>query len=776
MTALQLPETPLPMIDRNEPAAQGPALFSCTHIDTRDATVGGPSSYWRLMLLESQIMTLHKAANGGPATTTHYPIVRPIAPVTVVGPVKVPVTAPAPSPGPVAVATVFHPGQLIFLDPRFRNFTFPVPRPSTAFNLPVLISPVATPNDQTLFNEPQGGPQHYLPQYQLAFTGSGTEQTYNVSLAVSGSAWLLTVHLQNITDMSVVSNRKAEMPLTRYFLQANLPGRTQTWDFPSAIVDSTSVTLTMPISDTGTLGFIRGAMTDLSVNTVLIVRRSPSLALPVPVTPTPGQPPPPQLYRQSPIAIDSSIPFWFDKEINQSVFANLGAVGGGAAQLISKAVQYPADGTKSYPYWQDPQQPEQIYYLPDAYKIARLATSPHTPSMSVTTLGSDPETLNVTLTFLAVPVTDPGRIAAAVGPAKAAFGLPPSATPSFTILAAAATAIQLQLSLPAPDPSAGSSVVTVNNLVPNTATGIQGSITMGLLQFQQVYLGIFSEVPSLLSGLVTVTEGDAKVDVPFSGQASDFTGDIFDVSVSYDSSTQQVTVVATNAIESPIKVSALPMTLLLSGDSVPFTVSSISPALPVALAPAPVAGSAAATSSSGAGTPLPPSAVTAVLQLAAAQPLDSTYTVQLDLTHVEVDPNSVAIWQAIVANQVVPVQRPMLVKLVAEVFQPQSANVASASSSSASAGQATSVATEPLNAVQVVFQNGQTVTFDPSMQLTGDFYTVSNFSLNVDMKDYILGLGSNSSYTYRVDQHFLHSTQQGPWKTRSGDLIVEMDD
>ena len=218
-----------------------------------------------------------------------------------------------------------------------------------------------------------------------------------------------------------------------------------------------------------------------------------------------------------------------------------------------------------------------FYFLPDAYAIARLASSPHSPALNITTSGSDPATLSITLTFLALPVWDPGRVAAAAsapaGPLLSNFGI--SKITSLSILPATTT--QLVLNLPSTDPSAGNAPVPVANATIDTANGIRGSVTLSLAQFQQVYDALFVTPSVLLSGKVNVTVDQDTEPVPFSGSASDFAGNILDTSLSYDPSANQLSVVATNAIESPIQVTALPVTLSQGGSTVPMNVASISP-------------------------------------------------------------------------------------------------------------------------------------------------------------------------------------------------------
>jgi hypothetical protein len=725
------------------------------------------------MATSSSMMMIHPPVSRTGASTLVTPAGSQIAPR---------IQAPA--------ATLAN-NQLVFRNPSLGILFWNLPKPQSAFTLPTLISPTATPNDQTLFNEPQpGGPQHYLPAYALATTGSGNQTQFAVSLGVSSSGYLLTVKLTDVTPMSIISNRTRETPATLYILSATLPGRTETWSFPTAVVDGVSITLSMPFTDPAVRDAIYTAMTDQSLQTKLILRRSPSLALPVPSTPPPPGPPPPgqpapqQLYRQSAVAIDTPIDFYFDKNLDQSVFANLPHVGSQTPSTLNHvSVPYPQSAAKSYLYWQDPLQPGQLYFLPDAYKIARLATSPHTPAINVTTSGSDPSTLNVTLTFFALPVWDPNRIvAAAAGPLLTGFSI--STIASLAILPATTT--QLLLNLPATDSSASNAPVPVANASIDTANGIQGSVTLSLAQFQQVYNALFVTPSVLLSGQVNVTVDEDTEQVPFSARASDFAGKIFDTSATYDAGSNQVTVVATNGIESPVHVTGLTATLLNGDTAVPSTLVSINPNLPVDLQPVPPADAA-----SGNTPAAQPSSVSMVLQLAAGQSFDpQSDNIQLDTSQVVVNPDSRAIWRAIVQNQVVaPVQKQITIQLPAEVFSPPSApatsdtSSATAASGSASSGTGapaagasttSSHASASLLAVQVVFQNGQTVTFQPSMTATGGLYT-QTIGLKVDIEDYILGQGDSSNYTYRVDLITASGAQHGDWTTNNvDDLFVTL--
>jgi hypothetical protein len=747
---------------------------------------------------------LNNTANARTMAPVSHTVVAPV-PSSAAAPVSHTVAAPVAAPMVAATPFRIANSQVIFRNPSMGILFWNFPKPRSSFALPTLISPTATPNDQTLFDEPQGGgQQHYLPAYALATTGSGNQTQFAVSLAASSSGYVLTVKLTDVTPMNLVSNHVREVPATLYMLTATLPSRTETWSFPTATVDGTSITLSMPITDPAVRDAIYSAMTDQSQQAKLILRRSPSLAVPVPST-TPGSQ---QLYRQSAVAIDTSIDFYFDKNLDQNVFANLPNVGSqGPSTLNHVSIPYPASGAKSYSYWQDPLQPSQIYFLPDSYKIARLATSPHSPAINVTTSGSDPATLSVTMTFFALPVWDPNRITtAAAGPLLTAFGI--SSVTNVSVLPA--TTSQLLLNLPATDPSATTAPVPITNASIDTANGIQASVTFSLTQFQQVYNALFVSPSVLLSGQVNVTVNQNTEQVPFFARASDFAGTLFDTTA-FVAAPDEVTVVATNGIESPVHVPGLAPTLLNGNTQIPSTLLGSFPLLPTDLKPVPagttpgsggtgsgvestvdkvlgvasglfgglfkghtaVSDSLQAAESVGSGAVVKGSSLTMVLKLASGQTFDpQADTVQLDTTQAIVMPDSQAIWRAIVQNQVVaPVQKQITIQLPAAVFASQSGSATSTTSSDPTSG---SSGNASLLAVQVVFQNGQTATFQSSMTANGGIYT-QTIGLNVDIENYILGQGDSSNYTYRVDLITASGTQQGSWTTSNvDDLFVTL--
>ena len=185
-------------------------------------------------------MTLHTFAPAGPPADSELarpfpgelaPVVRPIS---VVHPVTLPPTVPA----SVTHLTV-NPALLYMRNPSFGWF-LGAPQPRTGFALPTLISPVAPPVDQTLFQEPQDATKlHYLQQYAIATRGSGGSSQRWVTFAPAPAGFTLTVHLADVSPPALAQGNTPIVPTAnRYMLTANLQGQAASWDFGTATTDA----------------------------------------------------------------------------------------------------------------------------------------------------------------------------------------------------------------------------------------------------------------------------------------------------------------------------------------------------------------------------------------------------------------------------------------------------------------------------------------------------------------------------------------------------------
>lgn len=704
----------------------------------------------------TSFMTIHnadfpmEARSGPPAQVPHSLAATPSPLAAHSGPPAQFPQTPSPVARPIAVqnsltVAMINPEILHFQNPRFVEFGGVAQgSPRQSFALPVLISPTASPTDQTLFEEPQDPTKkHYLPSYGIAATASGGGPVKWVSLAPSANGFQLIVHLAEVTDPLVAKNNLRVDAPARYLLTANLQGRVANWDFQSASTEGATLKLTLVLPDFASRDSVYQAMTDPAAQAKLIIRRSLALALPVPPVPSMQMPAQPG-YRQLTTAIDSTIPFTFDKDLDKNVFQQLQGLGGALPPWQIVRVSW---NGRPYAYYQDRSQPRNIYFLPDAFKIGRQPKPPHYPSLIISTNGVDLASLTLTLSYLSQPVWDPNRLAAAAKALQEQLSL--DAPPLFALFEASSTNTTLSLKLPSDDPSASPGLVPQRGAIIDIAAGIQGSVTLKLPQFRQAYDALFDEVSEFLSGQVAVTIDTDVETTPFTARASDFAGAIFDINTEIDAHSNRVVAVLQNAIESTIHVDNLFAVLGRGGNTLPNSVEQISPPLPADLPPARFGSS-----------PAPAGSVTVTLQPAPDQLVDSSCTVLFDFGQTHVVPDSKAIWHAILQNQVVgPVARPITLKLVAALLTTAPAPVSSGAPSSS------------IMAVQVVFENGQTANFDASMSADVAGFLNQKISLAVPVEAYVLQEGGSDTYRYRVDLITEGSTKTGDWASDNRDVL-----
>ncbi len=720
---------------------------------------------------------LHPAVPIGAAAVSHaQPAIGSDAPVRL-----------APMPTAVMTSTnvaTVNPGYVRFLNPRFRPpGMFPIDRQRSTFTLPTVISPATTPDDTLLFEDPQN-PAHkfFLTDYAIAPTAAGAAVGKWVTFAPSGSGFLVTVHLADISAPAKVQGNTRLAPDTRYLITATVQNRVVSWDLTAAApAGDGSLVLTVELADFAARDLLYAAMTDPAAQARLIIRRSLALALPFGTS---------GLFTPSTQAIDSPIGFTFDKDLDAGVFAGLHGM---AATPLApwKVLSLNWNGRK-YTYYQSASQADQVYFLPDSFKVGRQATAPHLPNLAVTAQGDSSATMMLTLSYMAVPVWDPKRIAAAAPLLQQTLGLP---KPPDMAVFEASTAT-LMLSLPGGDASEGAGLAPQSNVLIDLAAGVQGSITMALAPFRQLYEALFDPRGALMSGEVRVTVGDDISAVPFIARLADLAGNIFDMQVAVDSKANSLVVTLDNAIESPITISGLSGAIARGGNPVDgTTITRTSVPFPVTL---PAGGAPLTITASSAPAPATPIAqsITVTMGTSTVQTIgkvvgglfghgglfgggddegdnsggpgigaitglanlvvDSSCAPLFDLSQVTVTPDPKAMWKAIMANGAPsPVSRAVELKFLAASLKGASA-----------AG-----ATDAVVAVQVVFQSGQTASFDGSDTADAGGFMNQTVTLTVPIEAFVLQDAPTDGYTYRVDVMTPAGTRKGDWVTDNRDTI-----
>ncbi len=531
------------------------------------------------------------------------------------------------------------------------------------------------------------------------------------------------------------------------------------------------LTLSLELTTFADRDLLYAAMTDSSPLAKLIIRREVDLALPTF--------PQPAAYVRSTTAVDTVVPFTFSKDLDANVFA---ALSGGEGRLPGWNICSVNWNGRPYTYYQATNQPTQVYFLPDAFKVERQPTPPHAPSMAVSAVGADMANIQMTLSYLAVPVWNPARVAAAAPQLQQTWAL--QEPPNLALFQASNTT--LVLSLPNPDGSAGNSVQPQKDALIDLMAGIKGSVTMGAAQFRQVYNALFDNTSTLLSGEVEVTVGDDKAHIPLLARISDMTIGIVEVSSVVDTHNNVLQVSVRNAIESPVKISALSGTILRGGNPIPSAITSTVPAIPTTLAPeatsAPAgqqaAGAVLATLAPKPGVageeavggmlggllsrPGPAGAqVVGPVEGVAALLLDSTCEAQLDLSNINAAPDPQAIWRTILVDQGAnPITRQVTLKLVAAMLT----KAAPLPSPPPAPG-------DIVMAVQVAFEGGQTATFDASQTPDAVGFLNQTVKLSVPIDAFVLSNAPIDTYRYRTDVITGAGLRTGTWATDNRDTI-----
>jgi hypothetical protein len=504
-----------------------------------------------------------------------------------------------------------------------------VPVPASQIHKPTLLCVTSPPNDQTQFQDPDVLSKRYSfgGGFRIATAVDGVTQRKWVEFRPDddGKGYTLEVHLNSQTPTPMpggVEPIPASVPVTmRCFLQANVSGSVMTWDFGQVAVSGSVWTLTLQLTGDSAMADrdkIYAAMTKPPY-AQLVIRRSLSLAtlLPPPGPPywlslagggfvrrqmdgtadtvptadevraaagsagamimRPPQPKPPQpmpLYRVAVSAIDSSVNFAFDPVLDQAVFAKLTGVGTSPSGWNRFKLLWQPDAGKPgtwHNYYQDRSQPRAIYFLPDEFLVQRRPASPHRPWLNLSILEDGSK---ISLGYVAVPVWDAARTDAATSALKATNGVPADLPALQPFAAGNAT---LRMNLPKGDPSGGPGFVAQPAASVQTDSAINGNVTLSVDDFKPVFDALVSDDSALLMGKVDVVIDGQTTSIDFTARASRFTGPVLDVDTAADATSGGIALAFRNAIESPVLVSALPVTLNVGQQPVPTQLVSVAP-------------------------------------------------------------------------------------------------------------------------------------------------------------------------------------------------------
>ncbi|SDY23544.1 hypothetical protein [Lysobacter enzymogenes] len=271
------------------------------------------------------------------------------------------------------------------------------------------------------------------------------------------------------------------------------------------------------------------------------------------------QPAPEPRYDVSRQLQDCSIALQFEPQLHPYIYPAGSSGGQRAPRWAVHSLRYPADTGRAHAYFQDLNDPARIYYLPDAFKLARRSDAPHAPALVFQVdQGADADQVMVDLTCEVRPVTDGERLLAARR--ALADKVPASAdnpAREFELrLLRAASSLQMALLR---------NGAVRSQTVPATIdwdNGFTVNERFEFKDFQDVFgvLMAAGGASNLLQGSVVVATGvDENVTVPVKLNFADMEGELFRSIETPDPVTGAVTVKLLNAIESALRITRLPV-------------------------------------------------------------------------------------------------------------------------------------------------------------------------------------------------------------------------
>jgi hypothetical protein len=281
--------------------------------------------------------------------------------------------------------------------------------------LPVASSDPVDPDK--LFEAPSGAQRYYLPSYQLARrVVSGSEQ-YEIRMAPGEAGqWTLRVALGKTRPAGASDPAATELEhdlllqLVYRLTKSDGGTITKTIEFTSLgeTEDKSAVIGLMNFASPGERDQALAAITTSGSGCGIVATRSVRVAVPIAGAAGRFRP----VTRGFPQAVDPD-PLFLNPQLHPYLFDGAVPRGGSGPGLVARQLQFEG---RFYDYWEDAADPTCIFYLPDAFRLARRdKPSPFTPLMSVRVVaGATPEAdPMISFEFVATPWSDTRRLEAA---------------------------------------------------------------------------------------------------------------------------------------------------------------------------------------------------------------------------------------------------------------------------------------------------------------------------------------------------------------------------
>lgn len=315
---------------------------------------------------------------------------------------------------------------------------------------------------------------------------------------------------------------------------------------------------------------------------------------------------------------------------------------GGAMPLIRHTLAWQG---RFHTYLQDPTRRSTVYSFPDSFKIARREEAPFTPFATVRVFTEEAsQQQTVIFDYLVAPHSDSARLANA---RQQLLALPQFGALAVDFKPLPTSDVRFFIDRP-------TALGSRQEERPDAAIVLQGALkdtlSMSLEDFSPLFDAMHAATAALFIGRVEIgVPGGAPVVVPFEARFDDLEGQVFDWHVATDGTNLALTLA--NAIESPIDVSALEITVM-QGET-------------------PVVGTLAPGGLPRSGLP-PGGVINLQFQPAQALPASAAPALLIGTGAVSVNVDPEAVWNAILDRRTVNCYRKIRVRAVAGNFTPPS--------------------------------------------------------------------------------------------------------
>ncbi|MGO1070181.1 hypothetical protein [Lysobacter sp. CA199] len=296
------------------------------------------------------------------------------------------------------------------------------------------------------------------------------------------------------------------------------------------------------------------------------------------------QPAPEQRYEVSNQLQDWAVALFFEPQLHPYIYPAGSGGSASPARWVVHSLRYPAGTGRGHAYFQDLSDPSRIYYLPDAFKLARRGEAPHAPSLVFQVdQGENAEQVMVDLTCEVRPVTDGERLLAARR--ELADKVPVSADNphrefELRLLRASSTLKMALLRNGAVRSETVPATIDWDN-------GFTVNERFEFKDFQDVFGVLMATSNSnLLQGSVVVASGvNENVMVPVKLNFADMEGELFQSIETPDPQTGAVAVKLLNATESKLRITRLPTWITRGEGLVEGRIEGLDLSQPIEVAP-----------------------------------------------------------------------------------------------------------------------------------------------------------------------------------------------